>query len=81
MMDMIRADLALLGIYHDVFASEAEVQAAGKPDRAVELLRERGLIYHGALERPKSKIRMTNGSRWSSPCSAPPSSATTRTGR
>jgi arginyl-tRNA synthetase len=54
MMDMIRADLALLGIYHDVFTSEAEVQAAGKPDRAVELLRERGLIYHGALERPKS---------------------------
>jgi arginyl-tRNA synthetase len=54
MMDMIREDLALLGIHHDVFASEAEVQAAGKPDKAVELLRQRGLIYQGALERPKS---------------------------
>jgi arginyl-tRNA synthetase len=54
MMDLIRADLALLGIHHDVFASEAEVQAAGKPEAAVETLRARGLIYQGALERPKS---------------------------
>jgi arginyl-tRNA synthetase len=54
MMDMIRADLATLGIRHDVFASEAEVQAAGKPEAAVARLRERGLIYQGALERPKS---------------------------
>ena len=28
MMDMIRSDLALLGIHHDVFASEAAVQRA-----------------------------------------------------
>jgi arginyl-tRNA synthetase len=34
MMDMIRADLALLGIRHDVFASEAELQRAGKPAEA-----------------------------------------------
>lgn len=54
MMEMIRADLALLGIHHDVFASEAEVQAAGKPDQAVEALRARGLVYEGELERPKS---------------------------
>ena len=54
MMEMIRADLALLGIHHDVFSSEADVQEAGKPEAAVELLRERGLIYQGELERPKS---------------------------
>jgi arginyl-tRNA synthetase len=54
MMEMIRADLALLGIHHDLFASEAEVQAAGKPDAALETLRAKGLIYEGALERPKS---------------------------
>ena len=54
MMNLIRADLALLGIHHDVFASEAEVQAAGKPEAAVERLRARGLIYEGELERPKS---------------------------
>lgn len=55
MMEMIRGDLALLGIHHDVFASEAEVQAAGKPEAAVEALRERGLIYEGVLEAPKGE--------------------------
>ncbi len=54
MMDMIRADLALLGIHHDVFASEAEVHGKGLADQALETLRGRGLIYEGALERPKS---------------------------
>ena len=54
MMDMIRADLALLGIHHDVFASEAEVQAAGRPDEALATLQARGLVYQGELERPKS---------------------------
>src|SRR6218665_3976745 len=34
MMEMIRADLALLGIRHDIFSSEAELQAAGKPAQA-----------------------------------------------
>jgi len=55
MMDMIRDDLALLGIKHDVFASEAELQAAGKPDEAEAWLRERGLVYDGMLEAPKGK--------------------------
>lgn len=54
MMDMIRADLALLGIRHDVFASEAEVHEQGLADAAVEALRARGLVYEGQLERPKS---------------------------
>ena len=54
MMDMIRADLALLGIHHDVFASEAEVQRQRKPEAAEAMLRARGLVYEGALERPKS---------------------------
>ena len=34
MMDMIRADLALLGIHHDLFSSEAAVQSAGRVDAA-----------------------------------------------
>lgn len=53
MMDMIRADLALLGIHHDVFASEAELQAAGKPAAAEAWLREHDLVYDGVLEAPK----------------------------
>ena len=54
MLDQIRDDLALLGIHHDVFSSEAAVHEAGKADAALETLRSRGLIYQGALERPKS---------------------------
>ena len=55
MMDLIRADLAKLGIAHDVFASEAELQAAGKPAEAEAWLREQGLVYDGELEKPKGK--------------------------
>ena len=55
MMDMIRADLALLGIRHDVFSSEAELQAAGKPAEAEAWLRAHDLVYDGILEAPKGK--------------------------
>ena len=54
MLDQIRDDLALLGIHHTVFASEAEVHERGLADRALDTLRERGLVYEGVLERPKS---------------------------
>ena len=56
MMDMIRADLALLGIHHAVFASEAAVQKAGKVDAALESLRAEGLVYEGVLEPPKGEL-------------------------
>ena len=56
MMDMIRADLALLGIHHDVFASEAAVQKAGRVDAAFDRLRKEGLIYEGVLEAPKGEL-------------------------
>jgi len=55
MMELVRADLALLGIHHDVFASEAELQHAGKPAQAEAWLREHGLVYDGHLEAPKGK--------------------------
>ncbi|OJW74534.1 MAG: arginine--tRNA ligase [Sphingomonadales bacterium 63-6] len=55
MMDMIRADLAMLGIHHDLFSSEAELQAAGKPQAAEKWLREHDLVYDGVLEAPKGK--------------------------
>jgi arginyl-tRNA synthetase len=55
MMDMIRADLALLGIHHDVFASEAKVQAERKPEAAEAVLRARDLVYDGVLEAPKGE--------------------------
>ncbi len=55
MMDIIRADLALLGIHHDVFSSEAELHVTGKADAAEANLRARDLIYDGVLEKPKGK--------------------------
>ena len=54
MLDLIRHDLGLLGIHHDNFASEAELQASGKVEEALEVLRSKGLVYEGVLERPKS---------------------------
>jgi len=55
MMDMIRADLATLGIRHDLFSSEAELQASGKVDAAEQWLRAHDLVYDGQLEAPKGK--------------------------
>ena len=61
MLDLIRHDLGLLDIHHDIFASEAEVQAAGAVTRAMETLRSKGLVYEGVLERPKS---LDPGDEW-----------------
>lgn len=54
MLDLIRHDLALLGIHHDVFASEARLQQEGAVDAAMETLRAKGLVYEGVLDRPRS---------------------------
>ncbi|GAA0284803.1 arginine--tRNA ligase [Alteraurantiacibacter aestuarii] len=56
MMNMIRSDLALLGIRHDVFSSEAALQIAGKPAEAEAWLRSHDLVYDGVLEQPKGKV-------------------------
>ncbi len=55
MMELIKADLGLLGIHHNLFSSEAELQAAGKPEAAEAELRARDLIYDGVLEAPKGE--------------------------
>ena len=55
MLVMIKSDLAQLGIEHDLFSSEAELQAAGKPEEAETWLRAHDLVYDGHLEAPKGK--------------------------
>ena len=55
MLDLIRADLALLGVHHDLFASEREVQESGAVDRALGVLDEKGLVYTGTLPAPRGK--------------------------
>jgi len=54
MLDLIRHDLGLLGIHHDKFSSEAELQSGGAVDEGMEVLHRKGLVYQGTLERPKS---------------------------
>jgi arginyl-tRNA synthetase len=56
MLVMIKDDLALLGIHHDVFASEAQVQREKKPEAAEAFLRARDLVYDGELEAPKGEV-------------------------
>jgi arginyl-tRNA synthetase len=55
MLDLIRHDLALLGVHHDVFASEREVQESGAVDHALEVLDQKGMVYTGRLPPPRCK--------------------------
>ncbi|NUR45310.1 MAG: arginine--tRNA ligase [Sphingomonas sp.] len=55
MLDLIKHDLALLGVHHDLFASEREVQESGAVDRALKALDEKGFVYTGKLPPPRGK--------------------------
>jgi arginyl-tRNA synthetase len=55
MLDLIRHDLGLLGVHHDRFSSEREVQESGAVDRALEVLDQKGLVYTGKLPPPRGK--------------------------
>ena len=55
MMDMIREDLALLGVKMDHFFSEKSLYGTGRIESAIDKLRAKGLIYEGVLEPPKGK--------------------------
>jgi len=55
MMDLIREDLALLGVEMDVFFSEKSLYGTGRIEDAIESLRAKGLIYEGTLDPPKGK--------------------------
>jgi len=58
MMEMIREDLAALGIRHDVFFSERTLQGAdgGKVADLIAALRAKGLVYEGRLPPPKGQV-------------------------
>ena len=55
MMDMIRRDLAMLGVEQEIFSSERALVEAGGVEAVLETLDEQGLIYTGVLEPPKGK--------------------------
>jgi arginyl-tRNA synthetase len=56
MMALIRADLAVLGVHHDLFVSERSLVQKGTVDECLAELEQRGLIYTGILEPPKGKL-------------------------
>ncbi len=56
MMDLIREDLALLGVKMDVFYSEKSLYGTGQIEAAIKDLDGKGLIYRGTLEPPKGKM-------------------------
>jgi arginyl-tRNA synthetase len=56
MMDLIREDLALLGVKMDVFYSEKSLYGTGQIEAAIKDLDSKGLIYRGVLEPPKGKM-------------------------
>jgi arginyl-tRNA synthetase len=56
MMDLIKADLAKLGIHHDEFFSERTLHGQGGDiDTTLAWLRDEGMVYQGRLEPPKGK--------------------------
>ena len=55
MMQMIRDDLALLGVQMDVYSSEKAIYGTGRIEAAIDVLRKMDLIYEGFLEQPKGK--------------------------
>lgn len=61
MMDMIRADLALLGVKHDLFFSEKTLHdpRGDEPSEIAEMIeefRKRDLVYDGRLPPPKGQL-------------------------
>jgi arginyl-tRNA synthetase len=56
MMKLIREDLRVMHVAHDVFSSERELVEKGGVDAAQKFLESKGLIYRGVLEPPKGKL-------------------------
>lgn len=55
MMGLIKEDLAILGVKHDVFLSELSLIQNGDVEKAVAFLESKNLIYTGILNKPKGK--------------------------
>lgn len=53
-MNLIRSDLAKLGIHFDVYASELAIKNSGGIEKALDVLTQAGLVYKGIPEKPKS---------------------------
>ena len=54
-MKMIKLDLILLGVSHDVFSSEKSLHENKLIEKCLKFLEEKNLLYRGILEAPKGK--------------------------
>lgn len=55
MMDLIKSDLAALGVKFDVFSSERNLVESGKIENVIKNLKSKELVYEGILPPPKGK--------------------------
>jgi len=55
-VELIKADLKLIGVEHDVFTNERIIVENGTLDKVFKLLDAKGLIYQGTLPPPKGKV-------------------------
>nr|CAH7717786.1 unnamed protein product [Callosobruchus chinensis] len=46
-LEIIKEDMNLLGVSHDVFTSEYELQKNGKIEESIKILSDKGLVYEG----------------------------------
>lgn len=57
MLELIKTDLANLGVKHDTFFSEKTLHGQGGDiDLTLQWLREQGLVYQGRLDPPKGQV-------------------------
>lgn len=55
-MEIIKVDLCKLGVQHDIFISEKhEILEQNYIEKAISILKDKGLVYEGVLEAPKGK--------------------------
>ncbi len=56
MLEIIKKDLAELGIEHDLFVSEQSLHSSKKIEQTIEILTKNNMIYEGTLPPPKGKV-------------------------
>ena len=55
-MNLIKNDLNIMGINHDIFTSESAIVRENILSKAINKLKDKGAIYKGVLPKPKGEI-------------------------
>ena len=55
-MEIIKHDLSLINVHHDIFTSEEEIHNKGYIDEVISILTTKNLLYKGVLDPPKGKL-------------------------